>query len=85
MLGGPEHLHALLGEISVETREREPGAIDGGLANFPMEPNPRPFQVHLQLLGVRIVKALDRYNWDTLLPIAWRCDRLRPALFRHED
>jgi hypothetical protein len=50
-----------------------------------MESNPRPFQLHLQLLGVRIVKALDRNNWDTLLPIAWRCDRLRPALFRHED
>ena len=85
MLGCTQHLHAFLGEISVEAREREAGAVDGGLANFPMEANARPFQLHLKLFSVGIVKALDRDNRDTLLLIACRCNRLGPALFRHED
>ena len=85
MLSRTQHLHALLGEVGVKTRQREAGAIDGGLANLPMEPNPRPFQLHLQHLGVRIVKALDRNNRDAFPLIAWRGDRLGRALFRHED
>src|SRR4026208_2272228 len=85
MLRGPEHLHALLGKISIETREREPGAIDGGLTNFPMEPHTRSFQLHMQLLGVGIVEAVHGNNRDTLLPIALRGDRLSAALFYHED
>ena len=85
MLSRTQHLHALLGKVGVKARQREAGAIDGGLANFPMEPNPRPFQLHLQLLGVRIVKAFDCDNRNAFPLIAWRCDRLVPALFRHED
>ena len=85
MLSCSQHLHAFLGEISVEARESEAGAIDGGLANLPMEPYARPLQLHLQLLGVGIVEALHGNNRDTLLPIALRCDRLRAALFYHED
>ena len=83
MLGRTEHLHALLGKISIETREREPGAIDGGLPNFPMEPDTRSLQLHVQFLSVGIVEALHGNNPDTLLPIALRCDRLRAALFYH--
>lgn len=85
MLSRTQHLHALLGEVGVKTRQREPGAIDGWLANLPMEPNPRPFELHLQLLGVRIVKAFDCNNRNAFPLIAWRRDRLGPALFRHED
>lgn len=85
MLSRTQHLHPLLGEVGVKARQREAGAIDGGLANFPMEPNWRPFQLHLQLLGVRIIKAVDRNNRNAFPLIAWRRDRLGPALFRHED
>ena len=85
MLSRTQHLHALLGEVGVKARQREPRAINGGLANFPVEPNSRPLQLHLQLLRVRIVKALHGDNRDALLAIAWRCNRLVPALFRHQD
>ena len=85
MLGRAQHLHAFLSEISIETRERKAGPVDGGLANFAMKSDPRPLQFHLQLFGVRVVKALDRNNRDAFLSIAWRCNRLGPALFRHED
>jgi hypothetical protein len=85
MLSRPEHLHAFLSEIGIETRESETGTVDGGLANFAVKPHTRSLQLHLQLFSVRIVKALHGDNRDTLLLDAWRCNRLGRALFRHED
>src|SRR5262249_28880135 len=66
-----QHLHTFLGEVRVEPREREPGTIDGRLANFPMETHAWSLELHLQFFGVRIIKALDRDNWNALLLIAW--------------
>jgi hypothetical protein len=79
-----QYLHPFLGEIRVETRKRQAGAIDGWLANFPMEPHARALQFHLQFFGVRIVKALNRDNRDAFLLIACGCDRLGPASFCHQ-
>ena len=42
-----QYLHPFLGEIRVETRKSQAGAVDGRLANFPMESHPRAFQFHL--------------------------------------
>ena len=85
MFGRPQHLHPFLGEIGVEARQSQARTVDRGLANFPMESHARPLQLHQQLFGVTIVKALDRDNRNTLLLIACRCNRLGPALFRHQD
>ena len=79
----PEHLNAFLGEISVEPGKRETGTVDRRLANFPMKAYARPFQLHVQLLSMRIVKAFNRNNRDAFLLIACRCNRLDPASFRH--
>ena len=59
MLGCAKNLDAFLGEISIETGEREAGTINGRLADLAMKPNARPFQFHLQLLRVGIVKTFD--------------------------
>src|SRR4029077_4328305 len=85
MLGCAQDLHALLREISVESRERQTRTVNRGLANFPVKAHARPVQFHQQLLGMRIIKALDRNHRDALLLIACRCNRLGPALLRHED
>ncbi len=68
---------------SVETGEREPGSVNGWLANFAVKPYTRPFQLHLEFFSVRIVKAFNRDNRDAFLLIACGCDRLGPASFRH--
>ena len=65
-----KHLHPLLGEIRIETRERKARAIDRRLANFPMEPDPWAFELHLQFFGMKIVKALDGDNRNAFLLIA---------------
>jgi hypothetical protein len=83
MLGCSQYLHPFLGKIRVETGERESGSVNSWLANFTVKPDAGPFQLHLQLFGVRIVKAFNRDNGDTFLLIACGRDRLGPALFRH--
>src|SRR4029077_3854274 len=85
MLGRAQDLHALLREISVESRERQTRTVNRRLANFPVKTHARPVQFHLQLLGMKIIKALDRNHRDAFLLIACRCNRLGPALLRHED
>src|SRR5207247_4493886 len=65
-----QHLHTFLGEIGVEPRERESGAIDGGLANLSMEPDARALELYLQLFSVRTIKTLNRNNRNALLLIA---------------
>src|SRR5260370_37985540 len=85
MLGCAQDLHALLREISVESRERQTRTVNCGFANFPVKAHARPVQFHLQLLGMRIIKALDRNHRDAFLLIACRCNRLGPALLCHED
>jgi hypothetical protein len=70
MLGGAQHLHALLRKISVEPGECQTGTIDRGLADFPMKAHARPFQLHLQLFCMQIVKALHRDNRHAFLLIA---------------
>src|SRR5436190_24162597 len=72
-----EHLHTFLGEIGVKPGKREPGTIDGRLANFSMKADGRSLKLHLQLFGVRFIKALDRDNWKAVLLIALGCNRLR--------
>jgi hypothetical protein len=79
-----QNLHPFLGEIRVETRKRQAGTVDGWLANFPMKPHARAFELHLQFFGMAIVKALDRDNRDAFLLIACGCYCLGPALFRHQ-
>lgn len=83
MLSCSQHLNAFLGEIGVEPGEREPGTVNGWLANFPMKPHARAFQLHMELFSVRIVKPFDRDNRDAFLLIACGCNGLRPASFRH--
>jgi hypothetical protein len=78
-----QHLHTFLGEIGVESGEREPRPIDRRLANFSMKAHAWALELHLQFFGVRIVKALDRHNGNALLLIARGCNRLRPGFFRH--
>ena len=85
MLGRSQYLHPFLGEICVESGEREPGAVNGWLANFAVKSDARTLELHVQLLGVRIVKSFDRDNWNAFLLIACGCNRLGPASFRHED
>jgi hypothetical protein len=81
---GAENLHPFLSEISIETGQREAGAIDGGLANLSMKPDARPVQFYLQLLGMRIVKTLNRNHGNAFSLTAGRCDRLRCRLLRHK-
>jgi hypothetical protein len=83
MFGCSQYLHPFLGEIRVETGEREPGAVNGWLANFPMKPHTRAFQLHVELFSVRIVKPFDRDNRNAFLLIACGRNRLGPASFRH--
>ena len=83
MLGCSQHLNPFLGEIRVETGERESGTVNGWLANFPMETHTRSFQLHVELFSVRIVKPFDRDNWNAFLLIACGRNRLSPASFRH--
>src|SRR5438552_11862582 len=85
MLCCAQDLHALLREISVEPGERQTGTIDRRLANFSVKAHARTVQFHQQLLGMRVIKALDRNQRDAFLLIACRCNRLGPALLRHED
>ena len=59
MLSRAEHLHALLGEIGVKSRQGEPGSIDGGFSNLSMKPHAGAFELHLQLFSVPIVKTFD--------------------------
>ena len=84
MLSRTEHLHALLGEIGVKSRQGEPGSIDGGFSNLSMKPHAGAFELHLQLFGVPVVKALDRNDWNAFLLNAWRCNGLRSGFFRHQ-
>jgi hypothetical protein len=85
MLGSSQYLHPFLREVSVKPGQRQPRAVNSRLPNFAMESDLRPFQLHLQLFGMTIVKALDRDDWDALLLIACRCNRLGPELLRHQD
>src|SRR5438046_6378231 len=85
MLGCAQDLHALLREISVKPGERQTGTIDRRLANFSVKAHARTVQFHQQLLGMRVIKALDCNQRDAFLLIACRCNRLGPALLRHED
>ena len=84
MLRRAEHLHAFLGEICVEPRKRKSGSIDGRFSNFSMKPYARAFELHQQLFGVPVVKALDGDNWNALLLNARGCNRLRPGFFCHQ-
>src|SRR6266487_3245130 len=84
MLSGAQDLDALLREVTEKTGKRQTRAIDCGLTDFPMKSHSRPFQLHLQLFGVQIVKALDRDNRHALLLIACRGNRLGAAALRHK-
>jgi len=70
MLGRSQYLNAFLGEIRVESGEREAGTVNGWLTNFPMKPDSRSLEFHLQFFRVTIVKALNRDNRNALLLIA---------------
>ena len=85
MLGCSQHLNPFLGEIRIETGEREAGAVNGWLPDFPMKPHARAFQLHVELFSVTIVKPFDRDYRNAFLLIACGCNRLSPASFRHED
>ena len=69
MFCSAQHLHPFLGEIGVESRQRESRPIDSRLPNFSMKSHTRALELHLQLLGVRIVEALDGDNGNALLLI----------------
>ena len=69
MLGCSEYLNTFFSEICVETGEREPRSVNGGLANFPMKPNARALEFHLQFFRVTVVKGLNGDNRDALLLI----------------
>jgi hypothetical protein len=84
MLGCSEYLDTLLGEIRVETGEREPWSVNGWLTNLSMKPHTRAFQLHVELFSVRNVKSFDRDNWNAFLLIACRCNRFGRASFRHQ-
>jgi hypothetical protein len=49
-----------------------------------MKPHAGAFELHLQLFGVPVVKALDRNDWNAFLLNAWRCNGLRSGFFRHQ-
>ncbi len=70
MLRRTENLDAFLSEISIESGERESRTIDGRLADFSMKPDAWAFQLHLQLLGVRIVKTFHRDHRHAFSSIA---------------
>ena len=69
MLGCSEYLNTFFSEICVETGEREPGSVNGWLANFAVKSHSRAFKFHVELFGVTVVKALDGDNRDALLLI----------------
>ena len=84
MLSSAEDLDALLCEVTEETGKRQTWTIDRGLADFPMKSHLRPFQLHVQLFRVQIVKALDRDNRHALLLIACLGNRLGAAALCHK-
>src|SRR5438034_7964286 len=83
MLSCSQHLNAFLCEIRVEPGQCEPGTVNGWLANFPMKPHARAFQLHVQLFRMRIVKPFNSDNRNAFLLTARGCNRLDPASFRH--
>src|SRR5437773_115900 len=74
-----------IGEIGVQSGEREPGAVNGWFANFAVKSHARAFKCHVELFGVTVVKPFDRDNRNAFLLIACGCNRLGPASFRHQD
>ena len=57
LLRCPQNLHPFLGEISVETGQRETGTIDGWFSNSASEATTSALQSELQLLGVTLKNA----------------------------
>jgi hypothetical protein len=67
MFCGAQHLYTFLGEIGVEPGQRQSRSIDGRLPNFSTKPHAWALELHLQLFGVPIVKALNGNNWNAFL------------------
>src|SRR5438132_8039719 len=51
-LGVPDDLHALAGEVPRETRQHQPGPVDGRLADDALQPAGASHQAHLQRAGL---------------------------------
>ena len=83
LLRRAEHLHPLLSEISVEPGEREARAIDGRLADAPLEADLPAFQFELQRLGVLFEKAFHRDDRDVHPLLAARSDGLNDRFRAH--
>ncbi len=66
LLGRAEHLDAFFREVIVETGKREPGTVNGRLANFPMKPDPLSFQLQMKLLPMRSIKTVNRDDRNVL-------------------
>ena len=70
VFGCSQNLHPFLGEVTEETGQGQPWAIDGGLANLAMKSDTETFQLHMQLLRVRSIERLHRHHWNALPLIA---------------
>ena len=77
IFGRAQNLNAFLGEVTEETGQSQSRSIDGRLANLAMETHARPFQLHLQLVGMAPVKRLDGNDRDALSLTTRGSDGLR--------
>jgi hypothetical protein len=63
-LGVPQHLHALVGEVEVESRECQAGPVDGRLENLPRRSRVLAFQFKVQMPAVTRHEVPHRQTFD---------------------